>query len=402
MNAYLLESIAPLVFRTGKPFGSLATADDTVFPLPSSAAGMVRAICIEQRQGTLSDYQQKLEDAEYQKILRIQTIGPLLVRFSGADSQHYDILVAKPADALYFEDKTTKSTKLIRLSPKSFDSQTGADLPNNLLPVQMETAIKGKPAAGVAYWTLKDLLAWQAGENLSFDTVKKNGLTALPVEIRTHVAIENSSRAAAEGKLFQTASFDLNHPLTESAPTSASKSTANTWHKDRYGFLVLSQEQLQADMATFGGERRLSYFRPVQASAELKQPPKKLLERINQAGGFSITLLTPGVFSNGYLPGWLETDSKQGSLPGSHQKISLKACAINRWQPVSGWDSILWKPKATRKAVGAGSVYWFKLQDKLDLQTLQQLWFTAMADHPQDKNDGFGLITVAPWQAVAN
>ena len=65
MHYYLLESMAPLVFRSGKPFGSQADVKDVAFPLPSSAAGLMRtqhiqqthcpsrnAISCPQRQGT--------------------------------------------------------------------------------------------------------------------------------------------------------------------------------------------------------------------------------------------------------------------------------------------------------------------------------------------------------------
>jgi CRISPR-associated protein Cmr3 len=31
-QTYLIESLAPLVFRSGKPFGSVASAQDATFP----------------------------------------------------------------------------------------------------------------------------------------------------------------------------------------------------------------------------------------------------------------------------------------------------------------------------------------------------------------------------------
>lgn len=42
MNSYFLDALAPLVFRSGKPFGSQSDTDDIQFPLPSAAAGLVR------------------------------------------------------------------------------------------------------------------------------------------------------------------------------------------------------------------------------------------------------------------------------------------------------------------------------------------------------------------------
>lgn len=42
MNSYFLDALAPLVFRSGKPFGAQSDTDDIQFPLPSAAAGLVR------------------------------------------------------------------------------------------------------------------------------------------------------------------------------------------------------------------------------------------------------------------------------------------------------------------------------------------------------------------------
>ncbi len=43
MNSYFLDASAPLVFRSGKPFGAQSDIDDIQFSLPSAAAGLVRA-----------------------------------------------------------------------------------------------------------------------------------------------------------------------------------------------------------------------------------------------------------------------------------------------------------------------------------------------------------------------
>ncbi|MDR9777769.1 type III-B CRISPR module-associated Cmr3 family protein, partial [Rhizobium hidalgonense] len=211
-TAYLVESLAPLVFRSGKPFGAQSSAQDVVFPLPSSAAGLTRALSIEQGVGQYQEYAQKLKDADYQKLLSIESQGPFLVRFDPSDPDNYTVLLPKPANALYFENKDSKETQLVRLSPKAFDDEScGSDLPQGLLPVQMQQDIKGKPKGGVAYWSLQHFLQWQQGQTLTFKAVEADGLQSLPIDIRTHVALDDISLASDDGKLFQTASFDLGH-----------------------------------------------------------------------------------------------------------------------------------------------------------------------------------------------
>lgn len=390
-NAYLIESLAPLVFRSGKPFGSIASAQDATFPLPSATAGLIRAVHIEQTLGKYPNYQAKLQNSDYQNLLSIESQGPFLVRFNHHDVDDFTILVPKPANALYFENKQDKKVHLVRLAPQAFDGELyGSDLPNGLLPVQMQQDLKGKPQSGVSYWTLTHFSEWQQGKDLSFDEVEKAGLKALPIDIRTHVKIDAKSQASEDGKLFQTASLDLGHAL-ESNAQGGSK-----WDEQRYGFAVFSSQTLQSDLATLGGERRLSYFKPVKVPTSFSLPEKRL-EDIQQAQGFSLSLLTPAVFEKGYLPAWINSETLIGTLPNSSVEVKLEAVAIDRWLPVSGWDSIVWKPKATRKAVGAGSVYWFKLITQMDQKTLETLWMKAIADHPQDQKDGFGVAMLSAW-----
>lgn len=404
MTSYLIESLAPLVFRSGKPFGSQSSAQDVIFPLPSAAAGLVRALAIGQGKLTVNnqplDHNTIKTDENYQKILNTRSRGPFLVSFDDSvkqDEQTFDILVPKPANALYVENQ------LVRLSPKPFDGGEqglcGSDLPNGLLPVQMEEYSQGKPQSGAMYWTLSDLLAWQQGENLTFEQIENNGLKQLPIDIRTHVAIDDDTLGSVDGKLFQTASFDLSHQRHDDY---FKPETKEVWSSKRFGFMVQSEQELSIDLATFGGERRLSHFRQIPA-LDLYGNDKinQRWQHIQKNKGFSLTFLTPCIFAKGYLPAWIDENSMTGILPNTPVKVQLKAVAIDRWQGVSGWDSILWKPKATRKAVCAGSVYWFEIlnPDQLTVDILQMLENWQWSDHQQDKNDGFGVALLSVWKA---
>lgn len=161
--------------------------------------------------------------------------------------------------------------------------------------------------------------------------------------------------------------------------------------------MVVSEQDLKEDLATFGGERRLSQFLPIKQTV-IETAQQKQVDKINQTRGFCLTFITPCVFAQGYLPEWIDQKSMTGKLPDSEIKVRLKAVAIDRWQAVSGWDSLLWKPKAMRKAVSAGSVYWFELidGDTMDLQTLKRLNL-SLADNEYDQNDGFGMASIAPY-----
>lgn len=389
MNSYLIESLAPLVFRSGKPFGSQSSAQDVIFPLPSAGAGLVRATAIAQQKVDFDKNRCGIDDPDYQKVLGIKGQGIYLAR---VNQNSIDILVPKPANALYVEDKEQKGKiDLVRLAPADIEPDCGSDLPKGLQYVQTvdingkPITIKGKPKSGVNYWHIDDLIKWQNNKPLTYDDIKNNGLVSIPTDIRTHVAIDDMTDSSEDGKLFQTASFDLSYQKKDKA-----------FDEHRLGFVMLSEQALDDDMVTFGGERRLSYFKSIKQSIDFIKPNQALLDNINQAGGFSLTFLTSCVFAKGYLPNWIDENTMTGKLPDSAVNVQLQAVAVERFQAVSGWDSLLWQPKATRKAVPAGSVYWFKCSDKLDMPTLERLC-QSLADDSYDQNDGFGMALIAPF-----
>ena len=126
-------------------------------------------------------------------------------------------------------------------------------------------------------------------------------------------------------------------------------------------------------------------------------PPDGWLERLRHAGGLCLTLLTPGVFSAGYRPGWLD-DGLTGSPPEAPGlTLRLRAAAVARWQPHSGWDLARGRPRPARKLAPAGATYWFEVLGACDADNAAALWLASVCDEPQDRRDGFGLALPAPW-----
>ena len=71
---------------------------------------------------------------------------------------------------------------------------------------------------------------------------------------------------------------------------------------------------------------------------------------------------------------------------------------MGRWQPHSGWDLATQQPRATRKLIPAGAVYWCEILAGLTPAALEPLWLASLCDDPQDGRDGFGLALPAAWQ----
>jgi CRISPR-associated protein Cmr3 len=153
---------------------------------------------------------------------------------------------------------------------------------------------------------------------------------------------------------------------------------------------------------TIGGERRLAGCRIVD-SHDGWNCPEKLAEALKGKKKVRMVLASPAIFSDGWKPGWLngwpENESPDGWPDGLNLKL-ISAC-IDRWKPISGWCLEKGKqgPKAVRRIVPAGSVYFFEIVNcDLDAGDLAKgMWLKAVSDKKRDRMDGFGLAVFGSW-----
>lgn len=375
MKTYQIEPMAPLVFRSGRPFGA-GSRDGANFPWPSSLAGLMRTAAMDAAGWAAT----ALNDAQQQALLSKATAGPILACRTGASITP---LLPKPADALYL--LKDEKTALFPLAPGNYPTASGSDLPAGLSPVVLSAdAPKSKPQKGAEYWPLDKLLAWRRGESLAFADLP--GETDKPLsDTRTNVAINRASFASADGKLFQIQGLDFGR---------ARKQTGGYTDAD---WLLLTRfaETLAARTVTLGGERRLSWLAPVENDPLAL--PKAHADALTNSPGIAITFATPALFTGGWKPGWLD-DALVGDIPGiPGLRLRLKAAAIERWQGLSGWDLRTQKAKLARKAVAAGATYWFEIIGTPPDDWQQALWLLPLSDDPQDRLDGFGLAIPGPW-----
>jgi CRISPR-associated protein Cmr3 len=366
-----LEPLAPLIVRSGRPFDDQAGADAPRFPPPSTLAGCLRTAWARANQ---HDFGPALAE--------LAVHAPLLLRLDQAGKRHW--LAPKPADAQYFGHGP--EAKCLRLEPSRFEEGCDADLPDELRPLRLSESIKGKASRGPAWWDWDDLIAFRRGQPLNHTPLSARGWSPPSGDRRTHVAIDAATLAAESGRLFQTEGLDLE--------------LDNQWLKQsetpRLRLLARCAEPLPEGVVHLGGERRLARLHPEPETA-WPRPPADWWTRIAQQGGLTLTLLTPGAFEAGYRPGWLDAAliGEPPLAPGV--RLQLLAAAVERWQPHSGWDLAEKQPRPTRKLVGAGATYWFRLLDAATPEALAPLWLASLCDLQQDRRDGYGLALPAPW-----
>ena len=377
MKTYLIEPKAPLVVRSGRPFDDQAGADAAKFPPPSTLAGTLRTAHAESCGKQLN-----------RELSEIAVAGPLPVKLD-MEGNPVGLLVPKPADAMYVWSADKQFRRLLRTQPSKMSEGEGCDLPQGLLPVQLAEKIKSKPAPGPRWWSWEDMLVFRnlnSGQALAFDQISSNGWSPMADDVRTHVGIERETQAAQAGKLFQTSGLNC-----WQRPQAGDKFPAGN-----IGVVGCIQGRIDQGLITLGGERRLSSIKSVDMWPAL---PESFAAGIQKAKGLTLTLLTPALFAEGWYPAWLN-EELIGTPPGCEGlELRLRATAMERWQAHSGWDLAQNKPRAGRKLMPAGGVFWFEVL-QADDAALNALWLIHISDHAQDRRDGFGLVLPQPWSPL--
>lgn len=106
-------------------------------------------------------------------------------------------------------------------------------------------------------------------------------------------------------------------------------------------------------------------------------------------------LATPAIFTNGWLPKQIDTKTLEGNMNGI--KLKLVTAAIGKPVYIGGFD-IKKGPKPMKRAVPAGSVYYFELHGSYNkAQVIEAFHNKAISDDEIYKKQGFGIAYVGRW-----
>ncbi len=353
-------------------------ADNTMttlpFPWPSTLAGALRTH-IGFAGGTKFSI-----DAKDARAISVQ--GPLLAE---RDGDTFRLLPPAPKDTLWMEIQgDPQQARLYRLTPQPVPEDVTLDTGFGDLELLTPNAATGKhkPTHGPMFWSWEHYQQWLLNPPQNPITRHKtdHGVTALPQERRTHVAIDPHTNTAQDGALFSTEMlrFTILPPTTTGA-LELSK-------RRELGLLLRCQhKRLQAGTVILGGERRLGALKPTPHATWPAFPNNGQYKGCRR---LRLILLTPAIFKNGFKPG---SKTNEGLPKGAR----LVAAAVGRPEIISGWDIEKRQPKCTRRMASAGSVYWVELDHGVDPDTwASNIWFKSISDDPQDRMDGFGLCAV--------
>lgn len=380
LTSWLIDPRDPLVVRDGRPNSGRSESRTREFPLPSTIAGGVRTRLGSTERGF--DCHDRIDE-----LLAVPVRGPLLVDASNESAFFFPA----PSDAVLFDHDGTTSLHGLRPTKLPDDVRLDPDLGDHL-PLVLEDPPSAKPNRELSFWSWADVEDWLSGafargeratKAARVATLLPRALRSLERERRTHVAIAAETSTAADGQLFETEGLRLRATNADGTPIELALRVDAGSLRDR---------ELRSGLAPLGGERRLVHWKPTQAS--LPPVPTWLREHVRQVERptLRVLLTTPAIFEGGFRPGTRSPllRPREGLVP------TLIAASVGSPMTVSGWSLRDQKPKPSRRAAAAGSVYWIELTGDAEarLAWLEEVWMQNVSCDEQDRRDGWGLALV--------
>ncbi|KAF0250253.1 MAG: hypothetical protein FD167_348 [bacterium] len=389
MAIWIIEPRDPVIFRDGRPFGSIpgAKASTLPFPFPSTIAGGVRTRAGSNSQGVF-------QKDKTEEVKNISVKGPFLVELN-KDQDIHKWLFPTPLDALVLnlDPISTEKVKIKKLTPIELPSAALTDLTikfANLSLIGMPSPDPNKPhneAPRFWYWEQFSNWLMDAKDNDEV-LLAELGHNGPLFESRTHVRIIPQTQTAQEGVLFQTRGLEFTRLIE---PNNCNNPTSLL----NLAMALETNTSLIDGITTLGGEQRMVFWQKSQQINPFAQCPENIRKQILEKGACRIVLLTPGYFKDICNPICLQNITPNVTNP------TLKAVAVSKPQVISGWDFEHNRPKPTRRLATAGTVFFLKFEPKPDVQTIEKwidsIWMNPISDDAQSCLDGFGLAVLGTW-----
>ncbi|MCH9741680.1 MAG: hypothetical protein K0U21_00570 [Proteobacteria bacterium] len=343
-------------------------------PSPRTLIGALRAAVGEAHSADWVNYRKGNQSHIEQLIGKSDEATPPNAQFSGVfvakDSKRF---YPMPLNWLAKKDDKSKSYTLFKLTPS--EHAMICDIGTVRLPLLSETDTSAKPLDG-HYISGENLHRLLCSTNHT-ETLKTDDVLAqedfLTEEPRLGIGRNNVSRMVNEGQLYQTKHLRLKAGVSLEVDCTG-------WQPEKFNSVM-----------TLGGEGRLT---------ELTQTIAKPLAPIqaNKATGIILTLATPALFNNGWLPDGFSPTQKdgidcwQGTINGI--ALTLHCATVGKAHREGGWDLQKHQSRAVESFVPAGSSY-FCTVDNNDIQAaINALHGARIGQHTQL---GRGLMLVGRY-----
>ena len=358
-EAILLEPLDVLFCRGGRPYaaGHAASAE---LPTPQVIAGAIRTGLLA-AEGLLPAAGARIDDATFARLMTARIRGPLLWR-------NGEPLVPVPADLVWNLKRGQGRRELsegdtpidgcpqgvrlrpMRQRPEFITEKEKCPQWRPLWKQEPEGRRDFEPMNG-RWLPASALVGYLRGEGVPV-TALVDAKDLYDHEPLTHVGIDPESRTAQDGILFTQTVVRLRRGVCLYVEV------------DRAGWKPLPNS------IAVGGDRH-------RCRVEVVKPDPRL-NAVATKGHTTLLHLTPAIHAD---PHWCAPEWRS----------RLISAAVGSSQPISGWDWRESKPKPTRYAVPAGSVYFLDGDLSMEAQG-------AQAGQLDDLAAGYGWTVAGTWQ----
>lgn len=361
-----------LMFRDGKPFsgGDDHYARGIFPPSPATFYGAIRSKILSEQYPQYESFKADNVPEDVKNEIGTQsTYGSLIIsNFFLAQRENglgYPLFPVPKDLARLKEEKE----KLVILIPHN---QAGDKLKFNF-PLPFLTPL----------WLKDERPLEETSGFLSIDQMKKYLVGEVPNEVITRDSLyqreervgikkDRSRRSAATGALYSVEYFRLKQGVG--------------FALDLSGVISLPKEGL----LRLGGDHRSAYYQEM----TFAMPDIEMVkERVQKSKRFKVIFLTPALFNNGWLPDWIDKESGTGNIDGI--VLRLISAAIGKPVPIGGFDFVKKMPKEMKKAVPAGSVYYFELNQGSIDEVFNIFWLKSISSEKQ--KEGFGITILGGY-----
>jgi CRISPR-associated protein Cmr3 len=374
-----IEPADVLFFRDSRSFNR---GDDNVArmvfpPTPMPFYGALRSSLISESWDTFADFVGGVETAASSVVGSASQLGSLSITHFSLGLKtggKVEPLFPIPADLVGLQE----GEETMVLSPR----KAGDNMETNM-PSVIEAYVIGDGALGLqtpsGFLNAKALSEYLKGIKISrSDIIPESDLFVK--EHRVGIARAGDTGIAREGMLYSAEFARLNKTLGDGS------AVVGFWIGVEGDGGLLSG---RGRVLRLGGESRTSF-------CETGLDQKANLELAPPAGRFKSILLTPAVFTNGWIPDGLDPATGEGVVAG--RRVKLISAIVKRSIPISGWDIAQGRPKPARRAVPQGSVYYFESLDSARIDSAP-LTVSLCEDELYSKQ-GFGLSILGEWNHV--
>lgn len=370
-----------LMFRDGRPFagGDDHFARGMFPPSPATIYGALRSHILSNCWPEFNKFKNDPDNIPEDVKKEIGTpteLGSLtLCQFTLAkrNGNGVEQIFLIPKDVV--KEKGHDKEKLHILIPVSLSgSKTMTDMPNGLSNMWVSSEEPMEAVTG--FLSLKEIGKYLLG-NTPLSVIKLQEV--YESEERTGVKKSRTTRSVETGGLYSVEYFRL---------------------KENTGFAVeVENTKLLPELGTYGILRLGGDNRSARHAAEAwdeisdKQSIKSM---ISETKRFKLMLTTPAIFNKGWLPDWINSDTMQGQINGIN--VKLTGACVGKPIGIGGYDFVKNHPKVMKKAVPAGSVYYFELTEGDVNKLFENLWLKSISD--EKSQEGFGITLIGGFDYV--